>query len=123
MGPAVQKDLPPALQRDLLDYYNLTYPTIPIISRAAATNGGAHFFLHGSAHVHPDFILDGRRITSSTTEASSSLVQLDAGGVRYVGQIYNIITHRQPGVEQPERLLDIRWMRRYVDFDMSPWDP
>jgi len=125
MGPAVRKDLPPALQNDLLEYYNLTYPTIPIVSRAAETSSSNTYFIHGSAHVHAHFILDGRRITSSAsqTDASSSLIQLDADGVRYVGQIYNIITHRQPGLNSPHYLLDVRWMRRCLDFDMSPWDP
>ncbi|KAJ7113122.1 hypothetical protein C8R44DRAFT_882146 [Mycena epipterygia] len=126
LGLAVSKDLPPALQRDILEYYNTTYPNIAIVARAAETgNSLNHFFLHASAQIHGHFILDGRRITSSTSfsNASSSLVQLDADGTRYVGQIYNIITHRQPGIDQPHFLLDMRWMRRAVDFDMSPWDP
>jgi hypothetical protein len=119
------RDLPNTFQLDLLDYYNLTYPTIPIVAGAAETAGDNDIFIHGSAHVHPYFILDGRRITSSVsqTNAASALVQLDADGVRHVGQIYNIITHRQPGLERPQCLLDIRWMRRNMDFDMAPWDP
>ncbi|KAJ7703335.1 hypothetical protein B0H17DRAFT_1194521 [Mycena rosella] len=87
MGSAVLKDIPSGLQQDILEYYNTTYPTIPIISRAAATAPGvdAHF-LHGSVQAHGYFILDGRRIKcfTSQTDASSSLVQLDAGGVRIV---------------------------------------
>lgn len=126
MGIAVSKELPLGLQRDILEYYNTTYPTIPIVSRAAdIANSSQSIFLHGSVQVHSHFILDGRRITSSSSQtgASSSLVQLDAGGVRYVGEVYNILTHRQPGLDRPNVLLDVRWMRRCVDFDTSVWDP
>ncbi|KAF7372541.1 alcohol dehydrogenase [Mycena venus] len=126
LGLAVLKELPAPFQQDLLEYYNTTYPDISIVSRAADIGSSPnHHFLHGSAQVHSHIILDGRRITSSTslTDASSSIIQLDADGTRYVGQIYNIITHRQPGIKQPQHLLDIRWMRRLTDFDMSPWEP
>ncbi|KAF7372087.1 alcohol dehydrogenase [Mycena venus] len=126
LGLAVSKELPTTLQENLLEYYNTTYPDISIVSRAANIGTSQnHYFLHASAQVHPHIVLDGRRITSSTslTEASSSIVQLDADGTRYVGQIYNIITHRQRGVERPQYLLDIRWMRRLTDFDMAPWAP
>ncbi|KAJ7712854.1 hypothetical protein B0H16DRAFT_1811810 [Mycena metata] len=126
LGLAVHRDLPPYLQRSILEYYNSTYPTTPIIARAAEIGSNTpHFFLHGSVTVHSYFILDGRRIASSTsmTDAASSLVQMDAGGTRYVGQIYNILTHHQPGLERPQWLLDIRWMRRCLDVDMSPWQP
>ncbi|KAJ7231191.1 hypothetical protein C8J57DRAFT_1251282 [Mycena rebaudengoi] len=118
MGMAVDKNLPPSLQGDILDYYNTTYPTIPIVAHAADTTNspGPHIFLHGSALVHGHFILDGRRITSSTSETntSSSLIQLDAGSTRYVGQIYNIITHKQPGLENPQFLLDVQWMKHLM---------
>ncbi|KAJ6455920.1 hypothetical protein C8R47DRAFT_1203769 [Mycena vitilis] len=126
MGISVLKDVPPIMQRDILDYYNTTYPTVPIIARNSPTTDHTQsFFLHGSTMVHSHFILDGRKITSSTsqTDASSSLIQLDAGSDRYVGQIYNILTHNQPGLEQPQRLLDVRWMKRDTEFDMSAWDP
>lgn len=125
LGLAVTKELPSGLQRDILEYYNMTYPTVPIISRAATITQPGDHFLHSSVQVHKYLILDGRRITSSTslTDASSSLIQLDAGGTRYVGQIYNILTHRQPGLEQSHYLLDIRWLRRCSDVDMSTWDP
>ncbi|KAK6991660.1 hypothetical protein R3P38DRAFT_2473625, partial [Favolaschia claudopus] len=125
LGVTNLKDLPGGFQLALLDYYNTTYPTAPIISRDAdVAQDEEHHFLHGSVLVHPYFILDGRRITSSTslTEASSSIVQLDADGTRYVGQVYDIITHRQPGLEKAHYLLNIRWMRRLTDFDMSPWE-
>ncbi|KAJ6536420.1 hypothetical protein DFH09DRAFT_1091380 [Mycena vulgaris] len=89
--------------------YNTTYPNIHIAHAADTGYSGDHFFLHGSAHVH--------------TQPSSSLVQLDVSGVRYVGQIYNILTHHQPGLDRPHCLLEIRWMRRCVDFDMAAWNP
>ncbi|KAJ7434858.1 hypothetical protein FB451DRAFT_1466078 [Mycena latifolia] len=126
MGMAVSKELPVPLQRDILQYYRTTYPTIPILDRAAEIGNTTNpIFLHGSVQVHRYFILDGRRITSSTSldDASSSLVQLDADGTRYVGQIFNILTHHQPGLETPQCLLDIRWMRRLTDCDMSAWEP
>jgi hypothetical protein len=125
LGLAVKKDLPAPLQQNILEYYNATYPLVPIVTRAADVAVGENYFLHGSGQVHQDFILDGRRITSSTslTNASSSIVQLDADGTRFVGQVYNIITHRQPGLDRPHHLLDIRWMRRLRDFNMSPWEP
>ncbi|KAJ7470860.1 hypothetical protein FB451DRAFT_1472522 [Mycena latifolia] len=126
MGMAVSKELPALLQRDILQYYRTTYPTIPILDRAAEIGDATNpIFLHGSVQVHRYFILDGRRITSSASldDASSSLVQLDADGTRYVGQIFNILTHHQPGLETPQCLLDIRWMRRLTDCDMSAWEP
>ncbi|KAJ7858070.1 hypothetical protein B0H14DRAFT_2750017 [Mycena olivaceomarginata] len=125
LGLAVKKDLPAPLQQNILEYYNATYPLVSIVARAADVADGENYFLHGSGQVHQDFILDGQRITSSTslTNASSSIVQLDADGTRFVGQVYNIITHRQPGLDRPHHLLDIRWMRRLRDFNMSPWEP
>ncbi|KAJ7739131.1 hypothetical protein B0H16DRAFT_1729525 [Mycena metata] len=126
MGRAVRKDIPPFLQRELLEYYQLTYPNIQILARdAPAPRGVEPNFLYGSAQVHEFFILDGRRITSSEsmTDASSAIIQLHSGGVRHVGQIFNILTHHQPGLEKPELLLDVRWMRRCLDVDMTPWEP
>ncbi|KAJ7753257.1 hypothetical protein B0H16DRAFT_1835472 [Mycena metata] len=120
LGLAVHCDILPYLQRSILEYYNSTYPTIPIIARAAKIGSDTpHFFLHGSVTVHSYFILDGRRIASSAsmTDAASSLVQMDAGGTRYVGQIYNILTHHQPGLERPQWLLDIR-----PELEVFAWD-
>lgn len=45
MGPAVMRDLPNTFQLELLDYYNLTYPTIPIVARAAETAGNNDIFI------------------------------------------------------------------------------
>ncbi|KAJ6546298.1 hypothetical protein DFH09DRAFT_1507848 [Mycena vulgaris] len=126
MGMGVLRELPLNLQRDILDYYNTTYPAIPVVDRAGQVASHAdHFFLHGTSQVHSHLILDGRRITSSTSleTASGALVQLDAGGTRYVGQIFNILTHHQPGLKEPQHLLDVRWMRRVNDYDMSTWEP
>ncbi|KAJ7753057.1 hypothetical protein DFH07DRAFT_774194 [Mycena maculata] len=126
MGISVSKELPTPLQHDILEYYNTTYPTLHIVDRAADVDHTTNpIFLHGTARVHTHFILDGRRITSSTSldDASSSLVQLDADGTRYVGQVFNILTHHQQGLERPQCLLDVRWMRRLTDCDMSAWEP
>ncbi|KAK6993189.1 alcohol dehydrogenase [Favolaschia claudopus] len=126
LGLAVTKELPVKYQNALLEYYNTTYPDIPIVARdAVAVDVQKEYFLHASAQVHPHVILDGRRVTSSTslTQASSSIVQLDAAGTRYVGQVFDIITHRQPGVDKSQHLLYMGWMRRFNRFDMSPWDP
>ncbi|KAJ7714112.1 hypothetical protein DFH07DRAFT_1016608 [Mycena maculata] len=126
MGISVSKELPTPLQHDILEYYNTTYPTLHIVDRAADVDHTTNpIFLHGTARVHTHFILDGRRITSSTSldDASSSLVQLDADGTRYVGQVFNILTHHQQGLERPQCLLYVRWMRRLTDCDMSAWEP
>ncbi|KAJ7844237.1 hypothetical protein B0H14DRAFT_2777033 [Mycena olivaceomarginata] len=115
LGLAVKKDLPAPLQQNILEYYNATYPLVSIVARAADVADGENYFLHGSGQVHQDFILDGRHITSSTslTNASSSIVQLDADGTRFVGQA--LIGHTISWISE--------WMRRLRDFNMSPWEP
>ncbi|KAF7359564.1 alcohol dehydrogenase [Mycena venus] len=126
MGLGTTKTLPNKLQTQLLQYYHATYPSVCIVDRAADTTGLVDpQFLNSSASFHQHVVLDGRRIKPSTSldEAPDSLVQLDLDGTRYVGQVYNILTHNQAGLEDRHHLLDVRWFERHGDFDTSIWDP
>jgi hypothetical protein len=126
MGLGTSKTLPDKLQRQLLRYYNSTCPTVCIVDCAAITVGlRNHQFLNSSATFHNSVILDGRRIQPSISleKAPNVLVQLDLDGTRYVGPVFNIITHLQVSLEDAHQFLDVRWLDQLADFDTSTWDP
>ncbi|KAF7290474.1 alcohol dehydrogenase [Mycena kentingensis (nom. inval.)] len=126
LGPWANQPLDQAIQNDLLEFYAASIPSPPVVARNSAAHPANAVFLYNQARIHDFFIRDGRRINTSKTlgqKANSSLIQIDLAGTRYVGEILRIMTHNQPGVAQSQHLLDVRWLRRDVEFDMSPWAP
>jgi hypothetical protein len=81
--------------------------------------------LVGFADIYDYALLDGRRITFTTSSrrnsAGSSTIQAYFGGEAYAGEVRAILLHRQPSVSNPENtvLVMVEWMK---ESDDSPLD-
>ncbi|THH06302.1 hypothetical protein EW145_g4183 [Phellinidium pouzarii] len=103
LGAHIMKTLSDDLQMSLLDYYNDVYP---------------------EADFHTYIIIDGRRITPSTsaTKAPNSIIQTEFDGQVYAGQVISVLTHSQFRIAQSTTLLHVHWFRRLTEVDTSLWD-
>jgi hypothetical protein len=126
LGTASIKTLSADHESSLVKHYNSKYPDLHILHRAddAPINSRPNF-LNINARYHSYLILDGRRLipSKSRSNAPNSLVQMDLSGTRYVGQVFDILSHTQVAAPSPQYLLDVRWFKRFQEADTSPWDP
>jgi len=109
----------------LVTFYNLAYPDAHVLDHSTISDDDQNTnFVTSKAKVHKYLVLDGRRITAteSTISAPNSIVQTDFDGTRYVGQVFAILSHRQPRVNKDETVLDVRWLCRLGNADTSHWD-
>ena len=87
-------------------------------------------FLNQKAFFHKYVVIGSKRITPSTDHfrAPNAIIQSyirgPQGAAKYVGQVFNVITHRQARNRVPVTLLQVRWLRplhgRIVDTRI--WD-
>lgn len=124
---SVQKNAkePDELQAQLLNYYSLHHPHARVQPRSAIMLKGRRNILSRQLTFYNYFILDGRRVLSSDLgmKASNSLVQTRFNNCYYVGQVTNILTHRQAEVPEFAALAQVKWFVPYreIDEDASPW--
>lgn len=111
-------------QDDLLLHYHTCYPDSLVIGRHEDSELDNPNHLFNLGIIHRNLVLDGRRITPShsLTHAHNSIVQADFDGIRYVGQLFKIFSHDQPGVHNRSHLASVRWFKRTDAVDTSPWD-
>ncbi|KAH9911971.1 hypothetical protein B0H21DRAFT_714183, partial [Amylocystis lapponica] len=121
-----QEVLERTLQLELRQFYEHKYPMIPIVDITCPSPPPAAHFLHTTIRKHNHVVLDGRRIRPSRgqgTYAPDSIIQANFAGTRYVGEVFQVLTHFQPGVGRETHLLHVQWFRRLTGIDTSPWDP
>jgi hypothetical protein len=125
LGDAVRTFLSAEDQRNLVEYYQTTYPDACVIPRDTDTDTADANFLLSRSLTHKHLILDGRRIlpSESLSNANSSIIQVDYDGTRYVGQLVKIISHDQPQVARRHHFASVRWFKRLDNFDTARWDP
>jgi hypothetical protein len=125
LGVSTFAPLSSELETSLVSYYATKSPDLQVLHRAAETSDPKPNFLNIRAHYHDHVVLDGRRLvpSHSQTHAPHAIVQMNLGGIQYVGQVFNIISHKQPGAAEFEFLLEVWWFKRASDIDTSPWDP
>ncbi|KAH9935850.1 hypothetical protein B0H21DRAFT_711539 [Amylocystis lapponica] len=99
-------------------------------SRFSLDAGALHSLARERQHIYLHFthaMLDGRRIFPSRGAgkyAPDSIIQANFANMRYVGEIFQILTHVQPGTPGgPNHILYVRWFSRLTDVDTSIWDP
>jgi hypothetical protein len=125
LGPYVMKTLDRKDLAHLVSFYRSTYPTAHVTDHSTITDDYRNTnFVSNKAKSHSHLILDGRRITPSNSlkSAPNSIIQVQLDGKRYVGQMFSILTHRQPGVNKDEILLDVRWFKRLENINTTHWD-
>ncbi|KAH9917859.1 hypothetical protein B0H21DRAFT_827671 [Amylocystis lapponica] len=114
-------------QHDLLVFYTCKYPLAPIVDITASTRPPNAHFLNVNIHVHNYVVLDGWCIFPSRGAgkyAPDSIIQANFANMRYVGEIFQILTYVQPGTPGgPNHILYVRWFSRLTDVDTSIWDP
>jgi hypothetical protein len=109
-------------QISLIEHYHETHRSIAIHLRSNTVARNPNF-IHNYATSHKYLVLDGRRIipSSSKTHAPNSIIQVTYGDRKFVGQVLDILTHRQPNIEEVT-LLEVRWFRSLENLSMNYWD-
>ena len=108
-------------QIGLVKFYLTTHLDAHVISRFADSDDLNPNFVYARTKFHKNFILDGQRITPSTslTPAPTSIVQMDLNNIRYVGQIFHVFIHKQAKAEESIRLLKATWFRRLKEANTT----
>ena len=126
LGDGVTRELKAGEHLPLLQYYNCKYPDAQVVSHRAQQAHSAANFLTARARFYTHFILSGHRISASDSlvAAPNSIVQVNFGVHRYVGQIFQIFRHYQPQVPESEKttLLHVKWFRPLQNAPSWLWD-
>ena len=125
LGPGTIKAVDRQLLTQLLKFYHTTHPDARVLDRSTfihdITNAN---YINNQGTFRKYMFLNGRKISPSNSldHAPNSIVQADFDGIRYVGQIFSIITHHQPLVEKDETLLVVPWFKRLENAESAHWD-
>lgn len=126
LGSGANRYLPSSLQRSLVDYYQSRFPLANICARTARFTPQEPNFLRDKALLHNYILLNGRRIVASAHmfKAPNSIIQACIGNSKYVGQVYDILTHVQPPFAKPSVLLHVFWFKplRSGTFNTIIWN-
>jgi hypothetical protein len=125
LGPHAMKTLERKDITDLVSFYRSAYPDAQVTDHSTTTDNYQNMnFIVNKAKSHKHLILDGCRITPSGSAlwAPNAILQADFDGAQYVGQAHSVLTHKQPGVNKEETLIDVRWFKRLENIDTTHWD-
>lgn len=127
LGSVEELDAP--LQSLLLTLYNERHPDAQVYARNAKIghrNPVEVNFLHNKASFLKYIVLDGRRIVPSTSKykGPDSIIQARFSDKIYVGQVIQILTHKQAQVSKMEMLLLVLWFKPLATdvLNSSIWD-
>ncbi|OCB85355.1 hypothetical protein A7U60_g7664 [Sanghuangporus baumii] len=128
-GPSSVDQLPNALQKHLVQFYETYHADARVYARNATFHHHTALspnFLSDRVEYLKYIILDGRRIIPSidTFRAPNSIIQAQFNGGKIVGQVIRIIKHCQRFVEGSTILLHVRWFKpleRNI-LNTHPWD-
>ncbi|KAH9928238.1 hypothetical protein B0H21DRAFT_712161 [Amylocystis lapponica] len=112
------------VEHDLRSRFSLDGGALEILDRKLQLE--LPHFLNTNIRKHNYVVLDGRRIRPSRGQGShspDSIIQANFADKRYVGEVFEILTHYQHGIGLQTHLLYVRWFSRLTDVDTSPWDP
>ena len=127
LGSGDSQNLSTSLHRILVAFYELRYPHANVVAWTARLPDkiSSPNFLRNTAFFHKHLILDGRKITpsSSAFNAPNSIIQARYSSKKYVGQVQYILTHTQPGCGTNQPLLHVRWFEPLTQdiLDDSIW--
>ncbi|KZS99348.1 uncharacterized protein LAESUDRAFT_718710, partial [Laetiporus sulphureus 93-53] len=126
LGAGKRQQLSRAQQKMLLQYYSDHYPLVEIVDISTMSPQQGAVFLTTTVYVHDYLVLDGRRITPSRGvgwKAPNSIIQINLGNTRYVGELRAIITHRQVNIQESQHLVHVEWFIDLANMDTSAWEP
>lgn len=125
LGSYTTDTLDAELQSNMLNFYANSFPDARVLSRGARNiSVQSANFLNSRAKFHKYLVLDGRRLipSRSLTYAPSAIIQADFNNTRYLGQIFDIITHHQTGTNGPTILINVHWLIRLEAAETELWD-
>lgn len=112
----------------MVKYYEETYPNSRVVSRTTAEIGDDLNFVNNLGKIASYAVVDGRRITASRSsmKAPNSIIQMEFDGDVFVGQVTDIFSHRQKGLDagrdESVHLFRIQWFRPYESINTDIWD-
>ncbi|GJE84480.1 hypothetical protein PsYK624_005560 [Phanerochaete sordida] len=128
LGPGRRSNLNLGEQNGLLEYYTIKYPAAQVVARANTAPPPESSYLTDTALFHDYVTLHGRRIVPSRFDgrAGNSIVQINHGDERFVGEVQLILSHSQPlngCTTRREQLIGVRWFKRARPEIADIWDP